>query len=120
MFAKILTFPHLIYTAIYSIWFLGYYQPDSPQIAFWILMLWNPYSAIFFPVITFLMYFFFYSDTCKKQRGSIFDEEALKRRKTMAAEKEEEEDKDETEGQKTDEEEGSNGQSQSVGPSAQP
>lgn len=77
LFAKFLTFPYLLFTAIYTIWFLGVFQPDDPSVGFLTLILWNPYSIIFFPIICFSLYIFFYKKKCKKLRNKFFKEEEL-------------------------------------------
>ena len=74
VFAKTLTFPHLIYVFIYSIWIVGWMQPEHPRAALHLLFGWNPYSVLFFPPIVAILYCFVFWERFRKYRSWLIDE----------------------------------------------
>lgn len=71
VFARWLAFPHLLFVLIYVIWFMGGFQFAHPEDGWHTLLLWQPYSPIFFPIILIIWYCFCFLPQLKKYRCKI-------------------------------------------------
>lgn len=72
VFSKSLTNPHLLLVLFYALWFTAVFQFNDPEQAISVLVWFNPYSIIVFPVILFIWYSICYFDACHFLRCKCF------------------------------------------------